>query len=244
METSSYLIEHEVFKGPVNLLLDFVRKRKVDVFEIKIIDIIKDFLNYLSINREACLEERSSFLYIVSILLEIKSSSVIPSQSRPKPDDEIPEISRELLLERERNYRIFAKVSNYFERLKETESLYYLREAQIERQFLEVFPDFLKDLNADNINKIASRLLKKVDDIGSMQIFYIDDATITVPETMELIKKIINFRNEITFKEIADKYTLIVDKIICFLSILELYKNEEIDIVQFENFGNIIIKNY
>ena len=59
---------------------------------------------------------------------------------------------------------------------------------------------------------------------------------------MGRIKDILKSREDITFKEISSTYEKVMDRIISFLSILELYKNEEIEIIQFESFGNIVIK--
>jgi len=59
---------------------------------------------------------------------------------------------------------------------------------------------------------------------------------------MVRIKDMLQSREDITFKEISSVYEKVMDRIISFLSILELYKNEEIEIIQFESFGNIVIK--
>jgi chromatin segregation and condensation protein Rec8/ScpA/Scc1 (kleisin family) len=59
---------------------------------------------------------------------------------------------------------------------------------------------------------------------------------------MGRIKEMLQSRKDITFREISSVYEKVMDRIISFLSILELYKNEEIEIIQFESFGNIVIK--
>jgi chromatin segregation and condensation protein Rec8/ScpA/Scc1 (kleisin family) len=59
---------------------------------------------------------------------------------------------------------------------------------------------------------------------------------------MGRIKDMLQSREDITFREISSVYKKVMDRIISFLSILELYKNEEIEIIQFESFGNIVIK--
>ena len=59
---------------------------------------------------------------------------------------------------------------------------------------------------------------------------------------MERIKDILSKQQDISFRELTSRYDKVIDKIVSFLSILELYKNEMIEIVQFDNFGKIIIK--
>lgn len=241
MGEQRYLIKYEDFSGPANLLLDFVRKRKVDIYQIRLNSIILDFLDFIKINKNILLDTLSSFLYITAILLEIKSSSIIPSQSKKEEEIEIGDDS--LLRLREQEYRIYQKTANYVEKLIDEEKFYFVREAPLEREFLDVLPDFLDKLNMKLINFIASTLLKRNDFIIDLSTVYLDNASITVIDEMDRIKKELLSKKEVSFMQLSESYSELIDKIICFLSILELYKNELIDIIQFENFGNIIIKN-
>jgi segregation and condensation protein A len=237
----SYLIKYEDFSGPANLLLDFVRKRKVDIYQIRLNSIILDFLDFIKTNKNILLDTLSSFLYITAILLEIKSSSIIPSQSKKEEEIEIGDDS--LLKVREQEYRIYQKTANYVEKLIDEEKFYFVREAPLEREFLNVLPDFLDKLNIELINYIASTLLKRNDFIIDLSTVYLENASITIIDEMDRIKKELLSKKEVSFMQLTESYSELIDKIICFLSILELYKNELIDIIQFENFGNIIIKN-
>ena len=241
MGEQSYLIKYEDFSGPANLLLDLVRKRKVDIYQIRINSIILDFLDFIKTNKNIFLDTLSSFLYITAILLEIKSSSIIPSQSKKEEEIEIGDDS--LLKVREQEYRIYQKTANYVEKLIDEEKFYFMREAPLEKEFLNVLPDFLDKLNIELINYIASTLLKKNDFIFDLSTVYLDNASISIIDEMDRIKKELLIKKEVSFIQLSESYSELIDKIICFLSILELYKNELIDIIQFENFGNIIIKN-
>jgi len=237
----SYLIKYEDFSGPANLLLDLVRKRKVDIYQIRLNSIILDFLDFIKTNKNILLDTLSSFLYITAILLEIKSSSIIPSQSKKEEEIEIGDDS--LIKVREQEYRIYQKTANYVEKLIDEEKFYFMREAPLEKEFLNVLPDFLDKLNIELINYIASTLLKRDDFIIDLSTVYLDNASISMIYEMDRIKKELLSKKEVSFIQLSESYSELIDKIICFLSILELYKNELIDIIQFENFGNIIIKN-
>jgi segregation and condensation protein A len=242
VENGRYLIEFEDFKGPAHVLLDLVRKRKIDIYQVRLSDVISDFLEYVRIQKEVLLDTLSSFLYIAAILLEIKSNSIIPSQNRDKDDEEITTVDREVLLERERQFITFGKISRYLAKLKESEAFYYIREAPIEKEFIELIPDFLKNLKLENLNYLASVLLKKEDFLIDLSQIYLDDSTITIVDEMKRIHELVSAKGEVTFKSLTNRYSLLVDKIICFLSILELYKSESIDLIQFESFGDIVIK--
>ena len=239
-----YIVNYNEFKGPINLLLELINKKKVDIYQIKIYDIIQGFLDYIEINNTTPLDTISEFLYIATLLLEIKASSIIPSQNKMEEEQSQDNKDLKFLREREKIYSIYKKAANYILKLKESENVYFVREAAIEEDFLDAIPDFLNNLNIDNLNKIASRLLKKNEFTIDLSKVHIEDATITIIDAMNNIKKIVEIKKEVTFKEITKNYKLLIDKIICFLSILELYKNEYIDIIQFENFGNIIIRKF
>jgi segregation and condensation protein A len=242
VENGHYQVQFEDFRGPAHVLLDLVRKRKVDIYQIRLSDIISDFLEYIGFQKEVLLDTLSSFLYIAAILLEIKSNSIIPSQNRDKDDEDTATVDREVLLERERQFKAFGKASRYLAKLREFEAFYFVREAPIEKEFIELLPDLLKNLKLDNLNYLASVLLKKEDFLIDLSQVYLDDSTITIVDEMKRIHEMVSVKGELSFKAVTSKYVLLVDKIICFLSILELYKSEIIDLIQFESFGDIVIK--
>jgi segregation and condensation protein A len=237
-----YQVEFEDFKGPAYVLLELVRKRKIDIYRVRLNDIISDFLEFIRIQKEVLLDTLSGFLYIASILLEIKSNSIIPSQNRDKDDKDFDIVDREVLLERQKQFKIFGKISGYLAKFKESEAFYYVREAPIEKEFIELLPDILKNLKLENINNLASVLLKKEDFLIDLSRVYLDDSTITIVDEMKRIHELVLEKGEVSFESVTKRYSLLVDKIICFLSILELYKNESIDLIQFESFGDIVIK--
>ena len=107
----SYLIKLEKFEGPINLLLELIKKKKIDIYGIKLSSIIIDFVNYIKKNKYIILDTLSGFLYTASILLEIKSKSLIPSKS--ETIDEGEEIDEDILKKREAEYKVFIKISNY-----------------------------------------------------------------------------------------------------------------------------------
>lgn len=241
IESKDYLIEYNKFKGPIYLLLELVQKKKEDIYNISLSTITSDFIDHVKINKNVLFDTLSGFIHTASILMEIKSRSLIPS----KRDAEInggDKIDTDILKQREEDYRIFKKLSNYFKSLYEKEALYFVREAPVEDKFLKLFPDFTRNINTGELCSIASKLIKYNEEIFNLSELYDKGISISIFEEMDRISKILNSRDSINFKELTLGYSRVIDKIISFLSILELYKKEAIDIIQFENFGNIIIK--
>lgn len=241
VEEKDYLVEYKKFKGPLYLLLDLVQKKKEDIYEISLSTIIKDFISYIKDKKNILFDTLSGFIYVASILLEIKSRSLLPSKNETAGDDENI-LNIEILKQREEEYRIFKKISNYLRSIYEKESLYFIREAPIEKEFLKLLPDFTKDINIEELSLIASKLIKYNEERLDLGSFCNQTSGINIFEEMKRIKKLLYLKDDITFKEITLKYDRVIDKIISFLSLLEMYKKNEIDIIQFENFGSIIIK--
>jgi len=238
-----YQVEYEQFRGPIYLLLEMVQKKKKDIYEISLSTIIKDFINHVRKENSILIGSLSGFVYISSILLEIKSRSLIPSKSKQTELEEDKQVDDDILKRREREYRIYKKVSNYLRDLYEKESLYYIREAPIEKEFLSLLPDFTEeDIGIDKIYEIASRLLKYREEKLNLENIYRMDVSISVFDEMKRIRGVLESKDEVTFREITSGYREVLKKIVSFLSMLELYKKGVIDIVQFENFGSIVIR--
>ena len=101
---------------------------------------------------------------------------------------------------------------------------------------------FMEKLDAVELWTIACRLFTRMKMDLDLEDVYNHRSTINIFDEMERIKSVLSGRKEATFREISSVYGRVIDRIVSFLSVLELYKNEEVEIVQFESFGNIIIR--
>jgi segregation and condensation protein A len=241
IEKESYTIKYEdVFSGPIELLLELIQKKKVDIYDIKLSYIINGFAEYIKEKGGVLLDTISSFIYFSSILLEIKSRSLLPSKA--KDDGEEGELDVSILKRREEEYRTYKKVSNYLNNKSLEGSLFFIREAPMEKELMNILPDFMEKLDTIELWTIACRLFTRMKMDLDLEDVYDHRSTITIFDEMERIKNVLSGRKEVTFREISSVYGKVIDRIVSFLSVLELYKNEEVEIVQFESFGNIIIK--
>jgi len=241
VQDKDYTLEYEdIFSGPIFLLLELVQKKKIDIYDISLSYIINGFVEFIKEKGEVLLDTLSGFTYFSSVLLEIKSRSLLPSKKTV--DEEEGELDINILKRREEEYRIYKKVSNYINSKIIQESLYYIREAPMEKDFLNTFPDFTKNIELGDLWLTACRMLTKDDLELDLDDIYNHRSTINIFNEMGRIKEMLQSREDITFREISSVYEKVMDRIISFLSILELYKNEEIEIIQFESFGNIVIK--
>lgn len=239
-QNSKYNIEINDFSGPVSVLIDLVQKKKISIYEVSISSIIKDFFKYIKKNRQVILEEISGFIYFAAVLLELKAKALIPSRNTETEVEENTDL--EVLRKREQEYKIFREISNCFSAFIERESEYFVREAPLEEQFLSFMPEIFKQIKITDLHNIASKLLISKEEKISIASFYREKITKTIFQEINRIKEVLGKHDNVTFRELTNTYTCLIDIFICFLSILELYKNEFIDIEQFELFGEILIK--
>ncbi len=120
MDTSeSYQVKLEAFQGPLDLLLFLIRKKKIDIHDIPISAITKDYLNYLDQKEKINLEREAEFLLFAALLIYIKSQMLLPRETVPEYDMEDP---RKILVDRLLGYQKI-KAAGSLLRAKENEEL-------------------------------------------------------------------------------------------------------------------------
>jgi segregation and condensation protein A len=242
LSEGNYSIEKDYFRGSIKTLLELIQKKKINIYDINLSDITSDFLNYLNKRKEIPLGVFSGFIYIASILVELKTRFLIPSENRSEDfEDQIKD--PEVLKLREREYAVFSSASDYLDYLISNETIYLEREAPTEDIFIEMIEDFYNGIEIKEIAETAAYLLRdKPKEIINFNNFIKEVTTKTLTEEINRIEGILSGAKQISFRELTVSFDTMIDKIICFLSILEMYKNGKIDILQFENFGNIMVQ--
>lgn len=106
---SAYRIELDTFQGPLDLLLHLIRKNEVDIYDIPIAEITRQYLQYLEIMKELDLEIASEFLVMASNLVYIKSRMLLPVEA--EDEEEEPEDPREELVRRLIEYQKYKEAA-------------------------------------------------------------------------------------------------------------------------------------
>ena len=235
-----YNVQLQVYEGPLDLLYDMISKQKIDIKDISIIDITKQYINYITALEKMDLEIASEFITMASKLLEIKSRYLLYKQKNN--DDEVQDPRLELM-EKLEEYKKFKLAS---EDLKDNityiDDLYYRKKEEI------VIDDTmdLDNISIDAIKNILPYILKvKSNESQSNKDEKLEKIVrgriIPVEEKIAYIRTIIERDNEVSFTKVVEN----VDKdevIATFLSILELIKSKEVVVYQDLFFDDILIK--
>ncbi|CEO05844.1 segregation and condensation protein A [Paraclostridium sordellii] len=234
-----YSVQLKVYEGPLDLLYDLITKHKIDIKDISIIEITKQYLDYLDMLEEFDLEIASEFITMASKLLQIKSRYLLYKQR----DDENEEDPRLELMEKLVEYK---KFKNATEDLKNNvtyiEDVFY-------RKKEEVVIDEKLDLETISLEAIV-KILPHIMKVDKAELEEIKDdklnrivktRIISVEEKMHYVRDIIKEKEDIKFTNLISNYQK--DEIIAtFLSVLELIKTNEVIVVQDLFFDDILIK--
>lgn len=234
-----YNVQLKVYEGPLDLLYDMISKQKIDIKDISIIDITKQYINYITALEKMDLEVASEFITMASKLLEIKSRYLLYKQ---KDNNEVEDPRLELM-EKLEEYKKFKLASQDLkDNITYVDDLYYRKKEEI---IIDDTMD-LDDISIDAIKNILPYILKvKSEDNKPHKDEKLDKIVrgriVPVEEKIAYIREIISRDNEVSFIKVIEN----VDKdevIAIFLSVLELIKSREIVVYQDLFFDDILIK--
>jgi segregation and condensation protein A len=234
-----YNIQLQVYEGPLDLLYDLISKHKIDIKDISIIDITKQYIKYLEMLEKMDLEITSEFITMASKLLEVKSKYLLYKQ---KDDEEVEDPRLELMEQLEEYKKFKLAAENLKDNVSYGNELFFRKKEEIvidekidlEEISLEAIMNILP-----HILKVKKSEEKEIKDERLNKI--LRGKIISVEEKMRYIRNIIKEENEIRFTKIIQ--TCNNDEVIAtFLSILELIKAKEIVVEQDIFFDDILIK--
>lgn len=232
-----YKITINDFEGPMDLLLHLIKKEDVDIRDISIEEITKQYLAFIEEMEEMNLNIASEYLIMAAELLEIKSSILLP---RKEIELEIEEDPRENLINRLIEYKRYKEITNEFKELEENRKNYFTKSVEdlssyrSEEESLD-----LGDVDLDKLLDAFSKFLTRKQEEKPLNT-KISTKEYSVKERSEEIRTILRKKKNINFEELFEVYKK--DYIVVtFLSILNLARKQELEIKQEDNFDKIYL---
>ena len=240
----SYKVRIDSFEGPFDLLLHLVSRQKVDIGAISITQIADQYLAEVARMDNPDLDVASDFLLVASTLLEIKAESLLPRE-RDAAADELEELApseaRDILVERLLSYKQHKNAAAALHARFVSEGRMHPRPFGPDACFLNLMPDYLKDVTLDGLALLAARALARRD-VFLLESEHIAAKPIPVEVHVRAIHQRIRNKKRLRFSELADARTPLPVVVVTFLAILELYKRAMVTIEQSELFGDIDIR--
>ena len=238
---ADYKVKFEVFEGPMDLLLYLVKKEEVDIYEVNLTNIAREFIEYVDLMREFDIEIAGEFLVMASTLMYIKSKELLPVEQQVQGDgDDENEDPRWELIRKLVEYKKFKDAAGKLETLEaEQEDVYPRLPAKQEFEMpvdrgprTEVSLFDLIDAVNDVIKRVESR------NASGAEIF---DEQFTVAEKITTIHARIADEESFSFAELFAAAASRNEVVATFLAMLELIRLRQIKITQPDTFGEIQI---
>ncbi|NIM59784.1 MAG: segregation/condensation protein A [Candidatus Aminicenantes bacterium] len=211
-----YQVKLEVFEGPLDLLLFLIKKKKIDINDIPMATITKEYLEYLNHKEKINLDREAEFLLIASLLIYIKSQMLLP---REKVLDEEKD-PRQILVDQLLDYQKI-KAASLLLRKKEEDELQKWKRTALPSQFQEEETDFMEVSLFDLAESFFSLMQKK----EKKKIRTIKGKEFSLEEKMKEIMAILKGNLFIDFLDYFSQQESFEEAFVSFLSLLELIKS-------------------
>ena len=234
MLETQYVIQLPVYEGPLDLLLDLIKRAELDITKVALAQVTDQYLAYLAHASQHDLADLSSFLIIAAQLLQIKSEALLPRPPLREVGEEDPGEALAMQLIAYKKYKQVADLLSERERMGNRT---YLRIAPgPQRKPKMDIGDFnLQDLFQAYVELLSTRTPNApLDNV-------VTPHTINIRDRINLIVEELRKKGQTTFQFLLKTAKSRLEIVISFLALLELVKQHQIHVVQNEGFGEIEI---
>ena len=224
----------EQFEGPLDLLLYLIKKQNLDILDIPIVDITRQYIEYIELMNEMQLELAAEYLVMAAMLAEIKSRMLLP---RPAEDEEDEEDPRAELIRRLQEYERYKKAAEDLEKLQRIGRDIYHARAEIKLEQNKNKP--LPKLELEQLLHAFSDVIRRAEMFSH---HHIEMEALSVRERMTKVLSMVQKQEFVEFVRLFDVSEGRMGVVVTFLAILELIKESLLEIVQAEAFAPIHIK--
>ncbi len=228
-----FVIELDAFDGPLDLLLYLIKKEEIDIYDIPIAEITRQYLGYLEVCKELNLEIAGEFLYMAAMLIRIKARMLIPRSD----DDEVWEDPRSELVKALMEYKKVKKISSALDDMAENMRRRYYRRDFSSWNIAPPEPELFKvDLTALMI--AFGDILRRAEYDTSLEV---ERQQISVESRRDHIISLLNSGASLEFEELFTDDPRKIVMIVTFIALLDMVKDGIIKIEQAERFLTIRI---
>lgn len=243
MTPENFEIKLPLFKGPFDLLLFFIERDELDIYDIPISKITKDFLDYLHHLERMNVELASEFILVAATLMRIKSKMLLP---RPQLDEEGNEIDpREELIKHLLEYKKYKSVIESFQKMEEDELTKekrgnILKELKSLAASVNVEAE-LQDVSLYKLMQVFENVLRRFEAEKNKPVHQVVQYPYTVEGQKEYILNELTRKGTLSFSEMLEVNPTRVALIFNFLAILEMLSIGKLDLQMGEGYNNFWI---
>ena len=228
-----YKIKLEKFEGPLDLLLQLIEQKQLDISEVSLSQVTEQYIRYLKDVQEVNPEELADFLVVAAKLLLIKSRILLPTL---EVEEEGTDLEQQL-----RMYKEFYEASKVLQEIIHKKKFLYPRE----KPAVAIEPVFNppKSMNTNRLRELFIHVLESIEPIISMpkQMY---ERTISIEEKISHLRNTIHAQATMNFHKLLKTSKDKTEIIVTFLALLELVKQRMVIVVQKNMFSDIEIRKF
>jgi segregation and condensation protein A len=237
---TTYTIKLPQFEGPFDLLLFFIERDELDIYNIPIAKITDDFLEYIRDMEAMNIDLASEFILVAATLCRIKARLLIPRKPVDEDGNEID--PRDTLVERLLEYKRYKSVLDEMRQLEEVRSVREPR-GNVSRELRQIASVALVDVELESLTlfrllKTFERLVRKFDEKENRMVHTVIRWNYTIAEQQDYIFSKIKRSKKTDFSSLFKRLENRIHAIITFLALLELLNMNKIQIIQGEGVNN------
>ena len=223
----------ETFEGPLDLLLYLIRRQNMDILNVNVSHITKQYMEYIALMKAMRFELAAEYLLMAAMLAEIKSRMLLP---RHESDDEDEDDPRAELIRRLQQYERFKQAAEDLDTLPRMgRDTYASNIAPPKLDDKKIHPD----LSLQELMLAFSEVLRRSDMFESHQI---EKETLSTREKMTYVLSQLSADRFTPFEVLFNTEEGRLGVVVTFLAIMELIKEQLVELIQNESFGSIHLK--
>ena len=235
-----YRIKIDEFEGPLDLLLHLIKESNINIQDIEINEITKQYLDYINKMEELNINVAASYLVMAAELMEIKSKSLLPPSEDENNEEDEEEVSRESLINKLLEYEKYKNMIDTFKGMESERQNIYVKAPEKVSNYVDGLIANTDDTSVEDLVEAFKKFLERVDREKPITT-KITNKEYSVKERKKSIRNILKEKKKVLFTDLFEERTTSFI-VVTFLSILEMTKEREIIIKQDANFKDITIE--
>jgi segregation and condensation protein A len=244
LNSSSYQIRLSQFEGPFDLLLFFIERDELDIYNIPIHKLIKDFLDFIHSEEKLNIELSSEFILFVSTLMRIKAKMLLPRKELDESGNEID--PRQELVNKVLEYKRYKEASVRLAEMEE-QRMKLIRRGNLHRELLQIGEESgegteIQSISLYKLMKTFEKVLLRLQTRNNQPRHTVVQYNYTIESTRQQMIDLVSRERTVSFEKIIESCENRLHAIFLFLSILELIQLRYMNILIGEGRNNFILE--
>lgn len=239
-------VKLQVFEGPLDLLLHLIDKNKIDIYDIPIVVITEQYLEYIRQMKTEDMNVMSEFLVMAATLLDIKCKMLLPKEVNEEGEEDDP---RAELVAKLLEYKMYKYMSYELKDRQLDAGKALFKPATLPKEVADYrqpidYDELVGDLTLNKLHEIFKSMIRRQEDkIDPIRSTFgkIEKDEVNMDEKILYVEAMIREHRSFSFRKLLESQSSKMEIIVTFLVILEMMKTGKIDIVQEHIFDDIMI---